>query len=80
MPGMDNRGLTKEPLDARASPVRPVALSLGPLQIHWYGLTYLAAFGLFLFLAARRVQLPHSPPRAGPGATWRTCCSWACWV
>ena len=37
----------------------PVALSLGPLQIHWYGLTYLAAFGLFLFLAARRVRLPH---------------------
>ena len=37
----------------------PVALSLGPVQIHWYGLTYLAAFGLFLFLAGRRVQLPH---------------------
>jgi phosphatidylglycerol:prolipoprotein diacylglycerol transferase len=37
----------------------PVALSLGPLQIHWYGLTYLAAFGLFMFLAMRRVQRPH---------------------
>jgi phosphatidylglycerol:prolipoprotein diacylglycerol transferase len=37
----------------------PVALALGPVQIHWYGLTYLAAFGLFLFLAARRVRLPH---------------------
>lgn len=37
----------------------PVALALGPLQIHWYGLTYLAAFGLFMFLAARRVRLPH---------------------
>jgi len=37
----------------------PVALSLGPFQIHWYGLTYLAAFGLFLLLAARRVRLPH---------------------
>jgi phosphatidylglycerol---prolipoprotein diacylglyceryl transferase len=37
----------------------PVALALGPLQIHWYGLTYLAAFGLFLFLAGRRVALPH---------------------
>ena len=33
----------------------PVALSLGPLQIHWYGLSYLAAFGLFLWLARRRV-------------------------
>ncbi len=37
----------------------PIALSLGPVQIHWYGLTYLAAFGLFLFLARRRVQLPQ---------------------
>jgi phosphatidylglycerol:prolipoprotein diacylglycerol transferase len=37
----------------------PVALALGPVQIHWYGLTYLAAFMLFLFLGARRVKLPH---------------------
>ena len=37
----------------------PIALSLGPVQIHWYGLTYLAAFGLFLWLGARRVQLPQ---------------------
>ena len=36
----------------------PVAIALGPLQIHWYGLTYLAAFGLFLWLAARRVRYP----------------------
>ncbi len=36
----------------------PVALHLGPVQIHWYGLTYLLAFGLFLWLAARRVRLP----------------------
>lgn len=40
----------------------PVALDLTriglPLQIHWYGLTYLVAFGLFLFLAARRVGQP----------------------
>ncbi len=36
----------------------PVALDLGPLQIHWYGLTYLVAFGLFLWLANRRASLP----------------------
>jgi phosphatidylglycerol:prolipoprotein diacylglycerol transferase len=36
----------------------PVAISLGPLQIHWYGLTYMVAFGLFLFLAVRRARLP----------------------
>ena len=35
-----------------------VALSLGPIQIHWYGLTYLVAFGLFLWLAMRRAKLP----------------------
>lgn len=34
----------------------PVAISLGPLQIHWYGLTYLVAFGLFLWLASLRTQ------------------------
>lgn len=36
----------------------PVALSLGPVQIHWYGLTYLVAFGLFLLLAGLRVKRP----------------------
>ena len=30
--------------------IDPVALQLGPVAIHWYGLTYLAAFGLFLWL------------------------------
>jgi phosphatidylglycerol:prolipoprotein diacylglycerol transferase len=37
----------------------PVALNLGFIQIHWYGLTYLAAFGLFYWLATRRIQ--HAP-------------------
>jgi phosphatidylglycerol---prolipoprotein diacylglyceryl transferase len=36
----------------------PVALAIGPVQIHWYGLTYLVAFGLFLWLGARRVRYP----------------------
>lgn len=35
----------------------PVALDLGVVQIHWYGLTYLAAFGLFYWLATRRILL-----------------------
>jgi phosphatidylglycerol---prolipoprotein diacylglyceryl transferase len=37
----------------------PIAFSLGPLAIRWYGLSYLVAFGLFLFLAARRVRRPQ---------------------
>ena len=40
----------------------PIALDLSkigiPLAIHWYGITYLVAFGLFLWLAALRVRLP----------------------
>jgi phosphatidylglycerol:prolipoprotein diacylglycerol transferase len=32
----------------------PVAIDLGVVQIHWYGLTYLAAFGLFYWLAGVR--------------------------
>ena len=39
--------------------IDPVALQLGPVAIHWYGLTYLAAFGLFLFLGSRRLR--HAP-------------------
>ena len=39
--------------------INPVALQLGPLAIHWYGLTYLAAFGLFIFLGIRRLK--HMP-------------------
>ena len=36
----------------------PVALALGPVQIHWYGLTYLVAFGMFMWLARLRVRQP----------------------
>ena len=35
--------------------IDPVALQIGPLAIHWYGLTYLAAFGLFMLLGIRGV-------------------------
>jgi phosphatidylglycerol:prolipoprotein diacylglycerol transferase len=39
--------------------IDPVALQIGPLAIHWYGLTYLLAFGLFFLLA--RLRLRHEP-------------------
>ena len=35
----------------------PIALQIGPIAIHWYGLTYLVAFGLFVWLGAQRVKL-----------------------
>jgi phosphatidylglycerol:prolipoprotein diacylglycerol transferase len=41
--------------------IDPVALQLGPLAIHWYGLTYLAAFALFVGLARLRLrQAPYA--------------------
>jgi phosphatidylglycerol:prolipoprotein diacylglycerol transferase len=43
----------------------PVALQIGPVAIHWYGLTYMVAFGLFLWLARVRMQQPsyvNAPP------------------
>lgn len=39
--------------------IDPVALQIGPLAVHWYGLTYLAAFALFMLLATRRLQHPQ---------------------
>lgn len=51
--------------------INPIALELGPLAIHWYGLTYLAAFGLFFFLATLRLRHQPYVSIAGPGAWTR---------
>ena len=48
--------------------INPVALQLGPLAIHWYGLTYLAAFGLFFHLATLRLRHEPYASITGPGA------------
>ena len=48
----------------------PVALALGPVQIHWYGLTYLVAFALFMALANARARQP-----AFAHAGWTMRCS-----
>jgi phosphatidylglycerol:prolipoprotein diacylglycerol transferase len=50
--------------------IDPVAISLGPLQVHWYGLMYLIAFvGVYLLLRYRaRVQpltRPLTPDQVG---------------
>lgn len=39
----------------------PVALSLGPLAIRWYGLMYLLAFALFLLLGHGRIKRNPAP-------------------
>lgn len=41
----------------------PIAIALGPLQVHWYGLTYLAAFALFYVFANVRAKQPFFAQR-----------------
>jgi phosphatidylglycerol:prolipoprotein diacylglycerol transferase len=43
--------------------IDPVALELGPVRIHWYGLMYVAGFIAGWWLARRRA--------AAPGSTWK---------
>jgi phosphatidylglycerol:prolipoprotein diacylglycerol transferase len=40
----------------------PVAIYLGPLSIHWYGLMYLLGFALFMLLGRYRIK--HNPQAA----------------
>jgi phosphatidylglycerol---prolipoprotein diacylglyceryl transferase len=37
----------------------PIALSIGPLSVHWYGVMYLVAFVQFLVLGRMRASQPH---------------------
>jgi phosphatidylglycerol:prolipoprotein diacylglycerol transferase len=46
----------------------PVAVQVGPLAVHWYGVTYLVAFALFMLLARRRLRHPSYAQAALP---WR---------
>jgi len=41
--------------------INPVAVDLGPLQIHWYGLMYLAAFVCGYFILYRQAKLGLTP-------------------
>jgi phosphatidylglycerol:prolipoprotein diacylglycerol transferase len=40
--------------------INPIALELGPLRVHWYGIMYLLAFGAAWWLARRRAAQPAS--------------------
>jgi len=42
----------------------PVAFSLGPVQVHWYGIMYLLSFGLAWWLGQRRVAQGRLPVTA----------------
>lgn len=41
--------------------IDPVALAVGPVKIHWYGLTYLAGLAFAWWFALRRTRQPWSP-------------------
>ncbi|WP_323752629.1 prolipoprotein diacylglyceryl transferase [Marinobacter sp.] len=41
--------------------IDPVAISIGPLKIHWYGLTYLVGFAAAWWLGNIRSRKPWSP-------------------
>ena len=43
--------------------IDPVAISLGPLQVHWYGIMYIVGFGAAWWLGRRMA--------ARPGSTWK---------
>jgi len=41
--------------------IDPVALSLGSLKVHWYGIMYLIGFAAAWWLGTLRAKLPNSP-------------------
>ena len=42
--------------------IDPVALALGPIKVHWYGLTYIGGLAFAWWLARRRAVIqPYSP-------------------
>jgi phosphatidylglycerol:prolipoprotein diacylglycerol transferase len=41
--------------------IDPIAFSLGPVQVHWYGIMYLLAFGIAWWLGQRRVAAGRLP-------------------
>ncbi|MEX0382566.1 prolipoprotein diacylglyceryl transferase [Spiribacter sp. 1M153] len=45
--------------------IDPIAISLGPLDIHWYGVMYAIGFGLAWWLGRRRATRPNSPVAPG---------------
>src|SRR5687767_4692196 len=41
--------------------IDPIALSLGPLQVHWYGIMYLLGFAAAWFLGRSRIRAGRLP-------------------
>ena len=45
--------------------IDPIAIALGPVKVHWYGLAYLTGLAFAWWLAARRSTRPWSPVTRG---------------
>ncbi len=54
--------------------IDPVAVALGPLKIHWYGLMYLVGIGGAWLLASRRSSASRPNGRRTSCPTW--CSGW----
>jgi len=46
----------------------PVAIAIGPISVHWYGLMYVAAFAAFILLGRSRI---FSHTHSEPATRWR---------
>ena len=49
--------------------IDPIIISLGPLAVRWYGLSYLAGFAMVWWLGNRRAQ-SHAGNPAWAGPAW----------
>lgn len=50
-----------DPIAVSIGPLTILGKTLGPLQVHWYGLMYLLGFACAWWLALRRSRRPNSP-------------------
>jgi phosphatidylglycerol:prolipoprotein diacylglycerol transferase len=57
----DNRGFEPGVAMAYLHQIDPIALQLGPLGIHWYGIMYLLGFAAAWWLGLRRVKAGRAP-------------------
>jgi phosphatidylglycerol---prolipoprotein diacylglyceryl transferase len=77
-------------MDAQALPILqsalafpaidPVALSLGPLKVHWYGLGYVAGIAFAWWWARRLVARPHLWPDDNPRITTADLDDFVVWI
>ena len=48
--------------------IDPIALDLGPVQVHWYGMMYLIGFATAWWLGRSRIRAGRLPGADGTGS------------